>query len=69
MIRVDEEGKECKDLDAVHAEHRHGFGAIRYENGDTYEGDWVDNKIQGLGKYTWYKNGNEVLKWYIGDWE
>jgi hypothetical protein len=32
------------------------FAAITYtqfDNGDTYEGNWVNDVINGYGKYTW----------------
>ena len=34
-----------------------------YSNGDSYEGEWIDNKRNGKGKYTW-KDGDI----YEGDW-
>jgi len=26
---------------------------MRFNNGDIYEGNFIQNKIQGQGKYTW----------------
>jgi adenylate kinase family enzyme len=31
----------------------HGSGYMEYENGDTYEGDWVHGRREGNGLYTW----------------
>eukprot|EP00796_Vickermania_ingenoplastis_P010470 gene10470-7275_t len=31
--------------------HRHGEGKMRYYNGDTYEGSWVENVRNGYGKF------------------
>jgi len=43
------------------------FAAITYtqfDNGDTYEGNWVNDVINGYGKYTWSSGdvyeGNQV---------
>ena len=32
---------------------RHGKGTYIFANGDTYEGDFKENKMHGEGKYTW----------------
>ena len=37
---------------------------MRYANGDTYHGTWVDGKPQGQGVMK-YKSGNV----YVGNWE
>tara|TARA_B100001093_G_scaffold510127_1_gene575424 strand:- start:126 stop:1406 length:1281 start_codon:yes stop_codon:yes gene_type:complete len=43
----------------------HGKGKFTYNNGDTYEGDWVTFKGRtGKGKYIWKRNGDT----YEGDW-
>ena len=34
-----------------------GFGIWGYDNGDKYEGNWVDKKMHGSGIY-YYKNGD-----------
>lgn len=36
---------------------RHGFGKYHYGDGGRYEGEWVDDKIDGKGKSV-YANGN-----------
>merc|ERR1712180_52041 len=54
----------------------HGYGVMKWQNGDRYEGDWVaglrggkyegeykNDLKHGRGKYTW-SNGD----WYEGDW-
>lgn len=32
---------------------KHGFGIYRWSDGSKFAGDWVDNKITGLGVYIW----------------
>ena len=32
---------------------RHGTGTGSWKNGDTYEGKWYNNVIQGNGTYKW----------------
>ena len=36
---------------------RHGFGKYQYLDGGRFEGEWVDDRIQGKGKSI-YANGN-----------
>ena len=36
---------------------------MKYPSGETYEGQWKDNKYNGIGKYAW-PNGQI----YVGDW-
>ena len=36
---------------------RHGFGVYTYLDGGRYEGEWVEDRIQGKGKSV-YSNGN-----------
>ena len=36
---------------------------MQYNNGNTYDGDWVDDIIQGSGKFI-YSNGDQ----YDGRW-
>lgn len=43
---------------------KHGFGLMKFANGDVYEGDWADGKFQDRGKYT-YANGDE----FMGLWD
>ncbi len=42
-----------------------GIGKYTFENGDTYEGGFVDNKRIGLGKSTY--NGSSYMGYYYGD--
>ena len=35
----------------VHAEKKHGRGKMHFANGDTYDGDWLEGKINGKGVY------------------
>ena len=41
----------------------HGKGIFKYASGAVYEGDWVMNKYEGIGKYTWPNNTS-----YEGEW-
>jgi len=43
---------------------RSGIGKMIYPNGDIYEGEWVDNKMQGEGSYT-YSKTKDI---YSGSW-
>eukprot|EP01035_Chromulina_nebulosa_P027401 gene27401-36041_t len=43
---------------------KHGFGKMKFPNGDLYEGEWVENKIEGEGTYTYKKSGDI----YSGSW-
>ena len=44
--------------------NKHGKGKIYYKNGDIkYDGDFVNDKYEGHGKYI-YEDG----KYYIGQW-
>ncbi|CCW70135.1 unnamed protein product [Phytomonas sp. Hart1] len=43
---------------------RHGFGMMRYYNGDVYQGNWVNNRRHGNGKFL--KSDGEI---YEGMWE
>lgn len=36
---------------------------VKFDNGDSYEGQWLDNKKHGEGIFTW-KSGNS----YKGQW-
>jgi hypothetical protein len=40
-------------------------GTYTWENGDVYDGDWKNNKMDGLGTFYYKKSGNE----YDGDWK
>lgn len=42
---------------------KNGFGRLIYENGDVYEGEWVNNKANGKGKYQIVEGPT-----YIGEW-
>mmetsp|Transcript_5875 Transcript_5875/g.9678 ORF Transcript_5875/g.9678 Transcript_5875/m.9678 type:complete len:232 (+) Transcript_5875:51-746(+) len=43
---------------------KHGVGKMVYPNGDVYEGEWFENKMQGEGTYT-YKKTTDI---YSGAW-
>jgi len=32
---------------------KHGKGNYFYADGSIYDGDWSNNQIDGIGKYTW----------------
>ena len=40
------------------------FGTYTYDNGDTYIGEWRDDKSHGQGTYTW-ASGEK----YVGEWK
>lgn len=42
-----------------------GKAAVSYANGDSYNGDLVDKKKHGKGKYTWAQHNKAS---YDGDW-
>ena len=42
-----------------------GYGTATYENGDIYEGDFIDGKRQGTGIYRYAKTGHR----YEGGWD
>ena len=39
---------------------RHGFGTCTYENGNRYEGDWVNDQRDGNGTMTYASGGKYV---------
>ena len=41
-------------------DYQHGKGTMYYYNGDLYEGDWINDKREGQGTYTW-KNGSKIM--------
>lgn len=43
---------------------RHGIGALYFDNGDRFEGNWVNDEISGSGIYFW-ANGD----YFAGYWE
>merc|ERR1712038_1237143 len=45
----------------------HGYGVMRWQNGDRYEGDWVEGMRQGRGKYTCKASGGQYEGDYRGD--
>ena len=42
-----------------------GKGKILFDSGDTYEGEFNDNKFNGYGHYIWAKNKNEYKGNYL----
>jgi hypothetical protein len=34
-------------------DHRWGWGILTFANGDVYEGEWVDDVIEGNGRYSY----------------
>lgn len=45
---------------------RNGYGIYRYNNGDEYKGQWINNKQNGQGKYIVKGNAIEDGKWSKG---
>lgn len=44
-----------------------GYGALIYENGDKYEGQWSDGKIHGNGVLTTTNGSKKEGKWEYGN--
>jgi len=34
-------------------DHRWGWGALTFAHGDVYEGEWVDDILEGNGRYSY----------------
>ena len=34
-------------------DHRWGWGTLEFANGDVYEGEWVDDVMEGNGHYSY----------------
>jgi hypothetical protein len=34
-------------------EQRHGYGTMRFFNGNTYSGQWLNDQFHGVGEYSW----------------
>lgn len=47
------EGKFILNAGEWENDHRHGFGFEKFANGCIYEGDFVNGKPEGVGKYRW----------------
>ena len=62
-------GKDYRDKIKYEGEFRKdkkcGKGKIWFESGDTYEGEFNDNKFNGYGHYIWAKNKQEYKGNYI----
>ena len=58
---ADEGGEEVRSI-------RHGHGTMYYDNGDTYTGEFVNNKFQGAsGVYRWHDGDIHSGEWYNGE--
>ena len=42
---------------------KHGKGAYTWADGSIYDGDWVENRIEGFGAYVWVDGRR-----YVGQW-
>jgi len=40
-----------------------GKGILTWNNGDSFEGNWLDGVMHGYGVYTWKDSG-----YYVGTW-
>ena len=60
---------ECEN-DHAGTSFAHGHGVMHYANGDTYVGEWVHGKREGLGRFTTarVKPGTEMRNKYVGTW-
>ena len=43
-----------------------GYGSIVYANGETYDGQFSEDKIQGYGVYKWTDGRKYTGKWKQG---
>eukprot|EP00934_Nitzschia_sp_Nitz4_P006905 Nitzschia sp. Nitz4//scaffold325_size20118//460//1276//NITZ4_008700-RA/size20118-snap-gene-0.32-mRNA-1//1//CDS//3329547893//6895//frame0 len=41
----------------------HGRGKLKFSNGNVYDGEFVDGKMEGHGKMEWADG-----RWYLGEW-
>ena len=44
-----------------------GYGKYYYPSGDIYEGEFLNGKFQGYGKYTSVENGGAVMEGFFVD--
>ena len=44
---------------------RNGFGKYTFSDGSFYEGEYVKDKMEGWGTFSWANNGDL----YVGEWE
>jgi len=43
-------------------DYRHNcYGSFTFSNGNYYQGEWKNNKINGEGTFTWKKSGNKYV--------
>ncbi len=45
----------------------HGFGTLKWKDGSTYEGYWVQNVQNGFGTFTYPKSS--IVHQYRGRWQ
>jgi len=38
----------------------HGKGVVKKPDNTSYDGDWEDGKMHGLGLFRWYSNDGEI---------
>jgi len=62
----DEHGRMCYDGEWKN-KAAHGYGVMKWQNGDRYEGDWIDGIRQGKGCYTSKSSGNKYDGEYNND--
>ena len=62
-------GKDERDSAKYEGEFKNdkkcGKGKIVFDSGDTYVGEFSDNKFNGYGHYIWFKNGHEYKGYYL----
>merc|ERR1712059_24471 len=62
----DEDGRMCYDGEWKD-KAAHGYGVMKWQNGDRYEGDWVGGLREGKGTYTNKISGGEYVGEYKAD--
>jgi len=62
----DDDGRLCYDGEWKN-KAAHGYGVMKWQNGDRYEGDWAEGLRQGKGKYTSKPTGGKYEGEYVND--
>ncbi len=46
----------------------HGKGRVEFANGDVYDGEWDNDRMQGAGTYVFGSNSPSAGDRYVGEW-
>ncbi len=61
LVKIYENGSylgEFSTAEMKRSKQRHGHGTFYFNSGDVYDGNWVEDKIEGQGIYKW-PNGSK----------